>query len=394
MFTTAERTAIFSLASIMAFRMLGLFIIIPIFSPYLQTLVHSTPLLIGLTMGIYGLTQAILQIPFGILSDYIGRREVITIGLLLFFLGSILAGSSDNIYIVLLGRALQGSGAISSSLIALLSDLTTEQSRTKAMAVLGMSIGSAFMAAFMFGPLLNSFIPVHKIFYLVAFLVLPILFILWKIVPVPDRSHLTQYNAEISRVTNIFHDKTMLKQLVLHSFGIFTLHGILMANFVAIPLLLKQLGLAVGTQGFAYIKVFLVAVLFMVPLIIYSEKNNKQKKVLILSVLLLFISELIFWLLSDTFWGIMLGMVVFFIGFNVLEASLPSIISKIAPKQNKGAALGMYSTAQFLGPMLGGLLSGILFKYYGLVSIFILGLVWASLWLCCLPYMQEYNNKD
>jgi MFS family permease len=397
MFTKIERTATFSLSAILAFRMLGLFIIIPVFSPYLQTLSDATPLLIGLTVGVYGLTQALLQIPFGILSDYIGRREVITMGLVLFLLGSIVAGSTDSIYGVLLGRALQGAGAISGTIIALLSDLTGEESRTKAMAIIGMSIGAAFTFAFMCGPILNSIMSVDKIFYLVAALVIPVLFLLWCVVPYPQQRD--KYDNDLNNISILYKDKNIFAQLALHSFGAFSLHGILMANFIALPILLRDLGLTSYSQGLAYIEVFFVAIILMLPLLFYSERKKQQTKVLILSVCFIFIAEIIFWLLFDTFWGIMLGLVIFFVGFNILEASLPSLISKVAHKQNRGAALGVYSTAQFLGPMLGGILSGVLFKFCGLVTLFILGILWSCVWLFLLLYAQNNmkilaNKKD
>lgn len=401
MFTPKERSAILSLSAILAIRMLGLFIIIPVFSPYLQTLVNSTPMLIGITMGIYGLTQALLQIPFGILSDYLGRREVITLGLVIFMLGSLVAGFTHNIWLVMLGRAMQGAGAISGTVIALLSDLTSEQVRTKAMAVIGMSIGASFMFAFMFGPILSSILSVSNIFFLVAFMVLPILYLLWHKVPASSSggstgtsSQNSSYLSGFQNLKNLFEDKVIVRQLKIHAFGIFSLHGILMANFVAIPILFKQLGLTSYEQGLTYIEVFLVAILFMVPMIIIAEKKQQQKNILFLSVILLILSEVAFWLFFNKFWGITLGLVMFFIGFNVLEASLPSIVSKLAPKQVKGAVLGMYSTAQFLGPMLGGVLAGVLFKSYGLKYVFLLGVFWSIIWLMYLPKVKFNINSS
>lgn len=419
MFTSNERIAVFSLAAILAIRMLGLFIIIPVFSPYLQSLSDSTPLLIGITMGIYGLFQALLQIPFGILSDYIGRREVITLGLGLFLIGSVLCGVGNNIYTVLLGRSLQGAGAISSTVIALLSDLTSEESRTKAMAMIGMSIGASFIIAFMFGPMVSSFIAINKIFYITALLVVPVLYILWQVVPVVNNlssrssarrvepgSNLKDLgsSAEMTnklsgenpykKIFSLIKNKKIASQLFIHSFGVFSLHGILMANFVALPILLKSMGLTGTQQGYLYIEVFIAAILFMLPMIIYSERFKQQKQVIILSIVLVAISELTFWLYFDKFWGIMFGLVLFFIGFNVLEASLPSIVSKLAPAEAKGAVLGVYSTAQFLGPMLGGLISGLLFKFYGLSTIFLLGLFWALAWFLFMPRVKFNVNSN
>ena len=399
MFKPQERKAVFSLALILAFRMLGLFIIIPVFSPYLQGLNHSTPLLIGLTMGIYGLTQAIFQIPFGILSDYIGRKEVITAGLLIFLLGSLIAAISDNIYVTMLGRALQGAGAISGTTIALLSDLTTIESRTKAMAIIGVSIGSAFMLAFILGPVLNAVLSVNNMFYITALMVLPILYMLWYIVP--DLPHnksknKTHHKPSLKALSQQWQsqgseNKKIFKQLKIHSFGIFSLHGLLMANFLAIPIIFKNFGLTSQAQGYAYIIIFLIAVVCMGPLLMIAERNKRQNEIIIFAVILLVLAQITFWLFNAKFWGIMVGLVLFFTGFNILEASLPSLISKIAPAENKGAVMGAYSTAQFLGPMLGGAVAGVLFKYYGLVAIFVFGLLWASLWLINL--LSGYKFK-
>ncbi|MBP9722152.1 MAG: MFS transporter [Gammaproteobacteria bacterium] len=385
MFNTEERVAVLSLASILAFRMLGLFIIIPIFSPYLQSLQNSTPLLIGLAMGVYGLTQAIFQLPFGILSDYTGRKEVITLGLCIFLVGCIVAASSQNIWVVILGRAIQGIGAISGTTMALLTDLTSEQSRTKAMAFMGVSVGAAFMLAFIAGPMLNAVLSVNNIFYLIGLLVIPILLILWFITP----NNYNSINNQDNKNSNINLKKQISINLRLLSFGVFTLHGILMANFVALPIILKNFNLSGQQQGYIYIQVFIVAIIAMIPMLIYAEKKQQQKKVIQLSVLLLILAEAIFWLLNAKFWGIIFGLVLFFLGFNILEASLPSIVSKLAPKSSKGAVMGLYSTAQFLGPMLGGALAGILFNYFGLVSIFLLGIAWSSLWFILLQKLQN-----
>lgn len=403
MFNPVERKAVLSLACILAFRMLGLFIIIPVFSPYLQSLDNSTPLLIGFAMGIYGLTQAIFQLPFGILSDHMGRKKVITLGLLLFLLGSVVAGSSQNVLLVILGRALQGTGAISGATMALLSDLTSEESRTKAMAVMGMSIGSAFMLAFILGPTLNTIISVQNIFYVVASLVVPILAILWLVTPTPSlETHVNVNNNIIlpKNLRSVFNpvkitkvNKDIYSLIKILSFSVFTLHGILMANFVAIPIIFKRLGLTSQQQAWIYIIVFVLAVLVMLPILITAEKKQQQRKAILFSVLILILAETILWLLNAKFWGIIIGLILFFVGFNVLEASLPSLISKVAPKNNKGAVMGVYSTAQFLGPMLGGALAGVLFNYFSLVSVFLLGMIWAVFWLLIIYFNLNRGMK-
>lgn len=403
MFNPVERKAVLSLACILAFRMLGLFIIIPVFSPYLQSLDNSTPLLIGFAMGIYGLTQAIFQLPFGILSDHMGRKKVITLGLLLFLLGSVVAGSSQNVLLVILGRALQGTGAISGATMALLSDLTSEESRTKAMAVMGMSIGSAFMLAFILGPTLNTIISVQNIFYVVASLVVPILAILWLVTPTPSlETHVNVSSNMIlpENLRSLFNavkttkvSKDIYRLIKILSFSVFTLHGILMANFVAIPIIFRHLGLTSQQQAWVYITVFVLAVLVMLPILIVAEKKQQQKKAILFSVLILILAETILWLLNAKFWGIIAGLILFFVGFNILEASLPSLISKVAPKNNKGAVMGVYSTAQFLGPMLGGALAGVLFNYFSLVSVFLLGMIWAVFWLLIIYFNLNRGMK-
>lgn len=390
MFTKVERVAIFSLASILLFRMLGLFIVIPVFSPYLQTLANSTPFLIGLTMGVYGLTQAICQIPMGFLSDYLGRKIVVTLGLAVFFFGSLIAGAANDIWFTMLGRALQGAGAISGVLLALLSDLTSDKSRTKAMSIIGVSIGAAFILAFILGPILNSMIAVKGIFYLIAILVIPVVCILWFCTPNPNSNN--NFNIKNSShehgLRSLYADKELFTQLAVHGFGIFSLHGILMADFVALPLILKNLALTSWQQAEVYVAVFIVAVLIMLPVIIISEKKKRQDFIVRFSVALLILSQIIFLFFNYKLWGIIIGLIVFFTGFNILEATLPSLVSKLAPKTIKGTVMGAYSTAQFLGPMLGGLFAGVLFKYCSLIVIFVCGGLWAIAWFLSLEFLK------
>lgn len=387
MSSNSVNKSIISISIIFCFRMFGLFVMIPIFSPYLNNLANATPYLIGLTMGVYGLTQAILQIPFGILSDYIGRKEVITIGLIIFFIGCIVAASSNNIWLIMLGRALQGAGAISGTLMALLSDLTSEESRTKAMAYVGMSIGASFMLAFILGPILSNYLSINNIFYLIAILVMPIIYILWHIVPNNFSNNTSDVNTgSPDRLTGpirkIFNNKSLLKKLMLYSFGIFSLHGILTINFMALPIILsKYLLVSKNLQSLIYLIIFSISAIFMLITIIYSEKNKKQNFGIFIAISLLVLSSLFFCLLSDNFWSIVLGMVIFFTGFNILEASLPSAISKLVNNNIRGAAMGLYSSAQFMGPMIGGIIAGIVFKNYSLTAVFYISLLWASLWL-------------
>jgi len=377
--TAIERRAAFSLAGIYALRMLGLFLILPVFALYADELSGVTPLLVGVAIGAYGLTQAIFQIPFGMLSDRVGRKPVIVAGLLIFALGSVVAALSDSIYGVIAGRALQGSGAIAAAVMALAADLTREEHRTKAMAVIGMSIGSAFMLALILGPVFNELIGVPGIFWMTAVLAILGVGVALFLVPSP-RGCSVHRDAE--PVPDQFGRVLRNLDLLRLDFGILVLHMIITSVFLAVPLALRDMaGMASGDHWKFYLPVMLVSVAAMVPFVIQAEKHQRMKPVFLGAILMLALAQLVVYFLHHTLAGLAVALVLFFTAFNLLEAVLPSLVSKVAPAESKGTAMGVYSTSQFAGAFIGGALGGWVHGQYGLGGVFLFGAGGALLWL-------------
>jgi MFS family permease len=383
----AERRAVFSLASIYALRMMGLFMIFPVFALYGQTLEGSTPFLIGLAMGIYGLTQAALQIPFGMASDRFGRKPIITIGLIVFAIGSVVAATSDSMTGVIIGRALQGAGAIAAAVMALTADLTREENRLGAMAIIGMSIGLAFAAALVLGPVLGHWIGVDGIFWLTAVLAIVAIGVLQFVVPTPVRS---SFHRDAQTVPAQLKTVITNPQLLRLDFGIFALHMMLTATFVVLPLALRDhAGLGTNQLWYVYLPVMVISMMLMVPFVVIAEKKRRMKTVFGASVLLLAIAELAFMLGYHSLTGIVFGLFVFFTAFMVLEATLPSLIAKVAPPDNKGSAMGVYSSSQFLGAFFGGTLGGWLYGHSGMEAVFGLCTALAVIWFFVAATMQS-----
>ncbi len=382
-----ERRTTLCLASIYAFRMLGLFMILPIFSLYIHEIRYATPFLIGFALGIYGLTQAILQIPFGMCSDRIGRKPVILAGLILFIIGSIVAALSHSIYGIILGRALQGAGAIGSTLTAFVADTTQEQNRLKAMAMIGMTIGLSFIIAMILGPALNNWVGLSGIFWLTAVLALLGIVIILFVVPTP-KAHL--HHSDSEPVLSLFSKILTNKELLRLDFGIFALHAMLTAVFLAIPLTLThEAGLAPDHQWFIYLPVLLLAFVAMVPFIIIAEAKRKMKTVFTGAIAVLALVSLLLWLFSSHVVALAVLLFFFFTAFTLLEASLPSLIAKIAPAGSKGTAMGVYSSSQFLGIFVGGTLGGYLFHHFGLTSAYPFCLILGALWFVIAITMKK-----
>nr|VFJ50922.1 MAG: Predicted arabinose efflux permease, MFS family [Candidatus Kentron sp. FW]VFJ51012.1 MAG: Predicted arabinose efflux permease, MFS family [Candidatus Kentron sp. FW] len=377
--TSTERRAITALAGVFSVRMFGLFMILPVFTLYAEDqYVGYTATLAGIAIGIYGLTQALLQIPFGMLSDRIGRKPVIIAGLLIFTLGSVIAAASDSIFGVIAGRALQGAGAIAATIMALLADLTREEQRTKAMAIFGASIGMVFIIALIAGPVIGHLVGLTGLFQITAVLGLIGIAVLYFRVPNPVAIH---FHRDTEATPAEFSNVLRNSQLLRLDLGIFILHFVLVASWVVLPLTLRDGGqLMAGEHWKIYALVLLVSVVLMIPFIIVSEKYRRTKPIFIGAVVALGLCQLgLFNYHRDLIFIIMM-MVVFFTAFNILEANLPSLVSKFAPSEKKGTALGIFSTSQFLGAFVGGLTGGWLLDGYGAQTVFVFCAAMAGLW--------------
>ena len=375
-----------SLASVYAMRMLGLFLILPVFALYAEHLPDVTPLLVGLAVGIYGLTQALLQIPFGLLSDRIGRKPVIVGGLLIFAFGSVVAAGADTIQGMILGRALQGSGAVAAAVMALAADLTREEIRTRVMAVIGMSIGGAFVLSLVAGPVLNHWIGVSGIFWLTAVFAVASIFVVLFVVPTPERSSVHRdAEAVPAQFMGVLRNFDLLRLNV----GVFTLHMMLTALFLVVPLTLRDLGLSSESHWLLYLPVMLVSILGMVPFIVLAEKRRHMKGVLLGAVLALVVAEVGLYLYGGAMAGLVVSMLVFFVAFNLLEASLPSLVAKIASAASKGTAMGFFTSSQFFGAFVGGLLGGWVHQSVGAEGVFLFGAGSALLWFLIAQGMSN-----
>lgn len=383
-----ELRASLGLAGIYALRMLGMFLILPVFALYAKTLPGADNLTwVGVALGSYGLTQALLQLPLGMLSDRVGRKKVIYFGLLVFAAGCFIAANATDIVWLTIGRTVQGAGAISAVVTALLADLTREEHRTHAMAMIGMTIGLTFAASLVLGPLIAHYIGVPGIFALTGVLTLAALIGVWLIIPNPTVSRFhSDAEASTSRLAAVMRHPELLRL----NFGIFALHGAQMAMFVVIPFALtKTAGLDKSQHWMVYLPVVVAGFFLMVPAIIYGEKRGKLKNVFVGAVALMALAQLGMAATLDTFWEIVMWLGCYFVAFNILEATLPSLISKIAPADAKGTAIGVYNTSQSLGLFLGAVAGGWLYNHYGSMGVFgftgTLMLAWLALALTMRP---------
>ena len=377
--TRAEKRAASGLAAIFGLRMLGMFLILPVFALYAEDLPGGdSHTLVGLALGMYGLTQALLMLPFGMASDRIGRKKIIIFGLIVFALGSFVAMAATDIYWTIAGRALQGAGAISAAVTAMLADLTREEHRTKAMAFVGSTIGIAFGVSLVAGPALNRVIGVPGLFALTGILALAAIWVVKVWVPDPADS---RYHADAQANPAKLIDVLKNSQLARLDFGIFALHAAQMAMFVVVPVALKNSGLAVDDHWAVYLPVLLGSFALMVPAIIVGEKRGQMKPVFIGAVALMLLAQLGFAFGIDHFWGIVWALFFYFVAFNLLEASLPSLVSKLAPVSAKGTAMGVYNSAQALGLFFGGVFGGWLAQHHGFQAVFIFCVVLMAVWL-------------
>ncbi|KAB8310033.1 MFS transporter [Erwinia endophytica] len=384
--TLVELRATWGLGTVFSLRMLGMFMVLPVLTTYGMALQGASESLIGLAIGIYGLTQAVFQIPFGLLSDRIGRKPLIVGGLLIFVLGSVIAACTTSIWGVILGRALQGSGAIAAAVMALLSDLTREQNRTKAMAFIGISFGITFAIAMVLGPVITHALGLHALFWMIAVLAASGILITLLVVPSASNHVL---NRESGMVKGSIKRVLANSRLVKLNFGIMCLHILLMSSFVALPGEFENAGFPASQHWKIYLVTMLIAFCGVIPFIIYAEVKRQMKRVFVCCVALLLIAEIILGGAGHHFWTLVIGVQLFFIGFNLMEAILPSLVSKESPPGYKGTAMGLYSTSQFMGVAIGGSLGGWVFGHFHAQTVFLVGAVIAVVWLLVSFTMQE-----
>ena len=381
-----ERRAVASLATLYSFRMLGLFMVLPVLALYGRDYAGSTPLLLGMALGAYGLTQALLQIPFGMMSDRWGRKPVIAVGLLIFAIGSLVAAQAESVYELIIGRALQGAGAVASAIMALVADLTADENRTKAMAVIGMSIGVSFSVALVLGPLVAQFGGLPAIFWLTALFAVVGVLVLLRLVPTPHSA--PQMHRDAGTVPQLLLQTLRDRELLRLDFGIFALHFALMASFLVLPIILEDsLGLVRDRHWQVYLPLLILAFIAMVPFIIIGESKRKMRRVLFGGIVLLAVALVVMARWQHSFYLTLLALFLFFMAFNLLEASLPSLVSKVAPVASKGTAMGIYSTSQFMGAFAGGVLGGWWLEQGGIAYVLYGSVAVLSVWALVAAFM-------
>ncbi len=375
--TPLELRASIGLSGIFGLRLLGMFVILPVFAIYAESLPGGDNLtLVGIALGAYGLTQALLQIPFGWWSDRIGRKPVIYIGLAIFALGSLVAALAPNIYAVIFGRILQGAGAISAAVIALVADLTREDQRAKAMAMIGSTIGASFALSLIVSPWLNRVMGVPGIFAMTGVLAAVAIIVMWRYIPDAPRQPPAP-----GRALRDFRNVLMDPQLARLNWGIFALHAALMAIFIVVPFALRDAGLDLKDHWQVYLPVMLCSFVLMLPPILQARDSVKSRRWFIVAVALLLAGHLGWPWLDGNLWQLSLFLLVFFVPFNVLEAMLPTLTTRLAPLQSRGTAIGLYSTIQFFGAFLGAVAGGFLYQHWGATAVITFNSALLAIWL-------------
>ncbi|WP_435187522.1 MFS transporter [Pseudothioglobus sp. nBUS_23] len=371
---SVERIFALKVSLVMSVRMLGLFMLFPVMSVYAVEYDNASALLIGMAIGIYGLTQALLQIPFGYLSDRFGRKPILIIGIAIFFLGSVLAANTSNLIIVVLGRALQGGGAISAVLMAFLADSVHEENRAKANAFVGFQIGVAFMLSLLIGPIISSRVGLEGVFWTIALLSLLAMLI---VISLEHSKPIAYYKLSFKSLK-----ESLTKELITLDVSIFSLHLILAAGFIVMPILIVENQIVSMIDNWRlYLPAIFLSFLGMIPLIVVSEKFNKTKYILLLCILLLIVSQFVFFNASLNFQIFLITLTIFFTAFNSIEALLPSLLSRTADAEKRGLAMGVFSTSQFLGTFFGGAIGGLIYDIYDLNSVFLFTIFVAFIWL-------------
>ena len=384
--TKTEKQAVLTLSSIMSLRMIGLFMVLPVFTLYASQLKGATPALIGLSMGIYGLFQALFQIPFGVCSDRFGRKPIILIGFLIFAAGCLIAGMAHSITLMIIGRALQGMGAVGSTILAMMADLTREEQRTKSMAIAGITIGFSFSIAMLLGPLLTRWLPANDLFFIGILFSMMALFILYTLTPTPE---VRRFHRDTSPELKSFIHLLTAKELAKLNSGIFILHAVFTASFIAIPISFYQFAhVEAKNQWVLYLPTLLIAAIISLFCIGLAERKHQIKPYFLGGIITILIAQYLLWMAPGHLLIAAIGLCLFFSGFSLLEAFLPSLISRTAPAALKGSAMGLYSCSQFLGIFVGGVLGGWLYGQFSLLGVYLFCIVLTFFWLLLALKMQ------
>ncbi len=378
MFSAVERRAVSSLAAVIGLRMFGLFLIVPVLALHAGSWVDATPLLLGIALGVYGLTQAILQIPFGLASDKWGRKPVISFGIMLFAIGCVIAATADTLIEITIGRAVQGAGSIAAAVFALAGDLTRDNQRNKAMAIIGVSIGSAFILSFIMAPILDGLVGLAGMFWVAFALAVVGLLLIWFVVPNPETPMVDSGNLiQKSKLREVILDASLLR---LYS-GSFSLHAVLTALFVAFPITLVE-AIQIDSNDIwkIYVPTLLLSAVAMVPLIKRSSRENQTINIMLTASIILFAGAVALSFGIQTPIILIFGFWLFFVGFNTLEALLPSTTIRMAPAQLRGAAMGSFNTCTFIGAFVGGVAGGLLQGAFGELGVYVFCAVVMGLW--------------
>ena len=383
-FNPLEKRVVVVISIVYMVRMLGLFMVLPVLALVGDHFTDTTPVLIGLALGIYGLPQAFLQIPLGLASDRIGRKPIIIAGLLIFVVGSLIAAFAGTMIDLIIGRAVQGAGAIAATMMALAADLTREEKRSSVFAFIGVGIGLAFMLALILGPLVESVFGLRGIFLASAMLGVFAIVLIWAALPSPVDLPVQIYkrDEQLSKSNSSLGEVLYNHDLLRLSAGVFFLHLIMTANFLLLPLLLeRQLNLEHSAHWMFYIPVLLGSFIFIFPLLRWAEKARQVKGFVLAAVILLGVSQYLAFVLEVNWLSIVVVMVLFFVAFNYLEASLPALVSRFCNADAKGVAMGVFSNGQFLGAFAGGVLAGWVSSVWGGETIYLMNMAITIVWL-------------
>ncbi|WP_077927728.1 MFS transporter [Wohlfahrtiimonas populi] len=387
-FTADEKSLTAKLAGLFSIRMLGIFIILPILVTYSQSLEGSTPVLTGLVFASYAITQILLQPIFGIVSDKVGRKPALIVGLALFTLGSLILVFASNIYIAILGRIIQGSGAVSAVVLAMATDLTREQIRSKVMAFIGVSIGLTFGIAISIAPVIYYLAKGYGIFGLCAALGVAGIYVAIKYIPeIPVTPKTSDHKESVKELTHIAFKENNVVRLY---FGAFMLHLLLTMTFATLPILFKQLDISTVSSAFYYTATFFVSIIVMFIFVGLAERFYKHRILFLFAIVLLAASYLFMLVSGDgSRWLIITSLALFFFGFNIMEASQPSLMSRFADQNYRGTIMGVFSSSQFLGASIGGMLGSVISGYMGVLYVFYLTFILTALWFVIAWPMQN-----